>query len=222
MSSGLLTVQSVGGTGPSYVLTVASSTGVATGDHVVAQLLSDSSRGGIYRVTSVPDSTTINVEDDLVPGGGTYGAPTSGSGAYWTPTSDLGISTAKELFTPFWADITERDTLLLEEEIVENSGTSVETLTYTDTSNEVIGPLTKSPTDEAQLNLFVFTGILQEYTLDYTVREVVGGTAPGYYVCVSPTSTAPGGGSFGGGSNPGTGIASVLVSGDKTRVTYPV
>lgn len=101
-------------------------------------------------------------------------------------------------------------------------GSAAETLTYTDTSNKVIGPLSESPTSVAEANLFPFTGVLQEYSVDYTVREVIGGSAPGFYVCISPTSTAPGGGSFSGGSNPGTGIESVLVNGDKARVTYPV
>lgn len=102
------------------------------------------------------------------------------------------------------------------------SGYKAESLTYTDTANLIIGPLTLSPTEADEVNMFVFTGPLQEYTLDYTVREVTGGSAPGFYICVSPLSTAPGGGSFTVGSNPGTGISSVLSSGDKVRVTYPV
>lgn len=111
--SGLLAIQSVGGTSPDYTLTVTSSVGVMSGDYVVAPKLSDPTRGAIYRVTSVPDGSTILVTDDLVPGGGTYGAPTLGRSAYWTPTAN-GVSTDKVNGTPFWGDVTERDLLLLE------------------------------------------------------------------------------------------------------------
>jgi len=96
-----------------------------------------------------------------------------------------------------------------------------ETLTYTDTVNKVIGPLSEVVTAFAELNLAVFEGPEQEYSRDYTVREVVGGSAPGWYLAVSPTSTPPGGGAFTGGLNPGTGIETILVSGDRVRVTYP-
>jgi hypothetical protein len=110
--SGLLAIQSVSGGGPNYSLTVMSSVGVIAGDHVVAPLLSNATRGGIYRVLSVPDGLTIDVTDDLVPGGGAYGAPTFGKSAYWTPIAG-GLSTNKYNGTPFWGDITERDFLLV-------------------------------------------------------------------------------------------------------------
>jgi len=220
MSSGLLTILSVGGTGPSYSLTVDSSSGVSTGDHIVAALESDPSHGGIYRVTDVPDGSTIDIEDDLKFGGGTYGDPDAGEAAYWTPTLTLGISTDKELNTPYWGDILERDFLIIENSAYAG-GMTAETLTYMDTTNKVIGPLAEEPTEITSLNINVINGIPQEYTKDYTVREVVGGSSPGFYVCVSPTSSAPGGGAFNGGTNPGTGIAAVLVSGDKVRATYP-
>lgn len=100
-------------------------------------------------------------------------------------------------------------------------GFAGEELTYTDTTNKVIGPLNSAPTSPTSLHLFPEKSVIQMYTVDYTVRQVTGGSAPGYYVCISTTSTAPGGGSFVGGSNPGTGIDSVLVSGDKVRVSYP-
>jgi len=111
--SGLLAIQSVGGVAPNYVFTVTNSAGVLTGDHVVAPLLAGPTHGRVYRVTLVPDGVTINVTDDLVPGGGTYGAPTSGKSGYWTPVTG-GMSTGKFNGTPFWGDITERDLLLLE------------------------------------------------------------------------------------------------------------
>jgi hypothetical protein len=113
MGSKLLSIQSVAGAGPSYTLTVIDSTGVVTADHVVAPLLSDNTHGGIYRVTGVPTGTSINIQDDLVPGGGTYGAPTSGPGASWTPSAS-GFSDSKANNTPFWGDIIERDHLLLD------------------------------------------------------------------------------------------------------------
>ena len=101
-------------------------------------------------------------------------------------------------------------------------GYDADQLTYTDTSNKLIGPLPSTPTTIAKVNLLIPTGNTQEYTKDYTVREVTGGSAPEFYICVSTTSTAPGGGSFvGGSSNPATGISDVLSSGDVARVTYP-
>lgn len=95
-----------------------------------------------------------------------------------------------------------------------------ESFTYTDTSNKVMGPLSSSPDSLSKVNLFTFNGPLQELTVDYTIRLVIGGSAPGYYICVSSSSTPPGGGAFSGGSNPGTGIDSILTNGDKMRVTY--
>jgi len=110
---GLLVVQSVAGSTPDYTLTVQSSAGVVSGDHVVAPKLADSTHGAVYRVLSVPDGFTIVIKDDRLPGGGTYGPPTSGRSAYWTPTSG-GMSTSKVNSTPYWGDVTERDLLLLE------------------------------------------------------------------------------------------------------------
>lgn len=107
---------------------------------------------------------------------------------------------------------------------VEQSGGTLkaESLTYADTGNAVLGPLFNEPVELEDVTLFVHTGVIQEYTLDYTVRKVAGGSDPGFYICLSPTSTAPGGGVFDGGSNPGTGIAPLLSFGDTTRVIYPL
>jgi len=99
-------------------------------------------------------------------------------------------------------------------------GYEVETLTYTDTANEIAGPLATDPTDVTKSNLFPIFGIPQDYVKDFTIRKVTGGSVPGYYICISPTSTAPGGGWFDGGSNPGSGIQNVLENGDKVRVAY--
>jgi hypothetical protein len=100
-------------------------------------------------------------------------------------------------------------------------GYEVDQLTYTDTANKIIGPLSSTPADVTSTNLDILRGVRQEYILAYTVRQVIGGSAPGYYVCISPTSTAPGGGAFSGGNNRGSGIRSKLTSGDKVRVSYP-
>jgi hypothetical protein len=115
--SGLLAIQAVTGSSPSYALQVQSSAGVLAGNHVVVPKNSDSTHGGIYRVSSVPDGVTINVEDDIKPLGGTYGAPTYGRGAYWTPAA-TGISTGKFNGTPFWGDVTERDLLVVNSGVV--------------------------------------------------------------------------------------------------------
>jgi hypothetical protein len=102
-------------------------------------------------------------------------------------------------------------------------GLEAEQLVYSDITNKVIGPLSGVPIDEEDLSLFIITGIIQKYTQDYTVRQVSGGAFPGYYVCISTTSTAPGSGSFAGGSsNPATGIDGLLAFGDTARVIYPI
>jgi hypothetical protein len=95
-----------------------------------------------------------------------------------------------------------------------------ETLTYSDTTNKVIGPLARIPVAGTSVDVVPIKGVMQEYGVDYTVRSVTGGSAPGYYVCIGTTSTAPGGGSFSGGSNPSTGIDTVLTNGDKVRCSY--
>lgn len=94
-------------------------------------------------------------------------------------------------------------------------------LTYTDTTNFVIGPLTRVPNAFSEASLLAIGGVAQEYGAAYTLRSVVGGTAPGVYVCVAIASTAPGGGAFSGGANPTAGIETILTSGDKVRVIYP-
>ncbi len=96
-----------------------------------------------------------------------------------------------------------------------------ETLTYTDTSNQVLGPLTRVPAPINEVTIWIIEGLVQEYGVDYTARQVVGGSAPGYYVCVGTASAAPGGGTFLSGSNPTVGIATELASGDRMRLVYP-
>jgi hypothetical protein len=89
---------------------------------------------------------------------------------------------------------------------------------YTNTTNKVIGPLASSPV-AAEVALAPLKGVFQEQGVDFTVREVTGGTADGWYVCIDPTSSAPGGGSFAGGLNPTTGLT--LSPGDKVQLIYP-
>lgn len=95
-----------------------------------------------------------------------------------------------------------------------------ETLTYTDVTNKVAGPLKSVPQDPFEVDVHLYRGPTQQESLDYSIREVTSGSAPGWYVCVSPTSTAPGGGVFSSGSNPSTGISSILLSGDKVRAVF--
>lgn len=96
------------------------------------------------------------------------------------------------------------------------SGVRVFEFTYSDTTNKVLGPLSETPSGISESMLFGGR-LMQDYSVDYTLREVLGGTNPGWYVCVSTTSTAPGGGVFSGGVNPGTGIV-VIEVGDTFRL----
>jgi hypothetical protein len=96
-----------------------------------------------------------------------------------------------------------------------------ETITYTDSTHKVFGPLDETPYPPGATALVLLGGVMQEYGVDFTAREVGGGSAPGWYLCVGTGSTAPGGGSFIGGTNPGTGIDSLLVVGDKAVTMYP-
>lgn len=98
-------------------------------------------------------------------------------------------------------------------------GIQVDELTYANDTNYVLGPLGSTPTNIDQSMLWS-GGISQKYTQDYTVRRVTGGTDPGYYVCVSPSSTAPGGGAFIGGQNPGTGILNLLELSDTIQLLF--
>lgn len=93
-------------------------------------------------------------------------------------------------------------------------------LVYSDTANKVVGPLANTPTNLDQ-SLMWFGGISQKYTTDYTLRSVVGGSAPGWYIAIATDSSAPGGGSFSGGSNPATGL-SEAENGDIFQLVYNI
>jgi hypothetical protein len=101
MGAGLISISAYSGGGPSYSLTVDSSSGVSVDDHV-----SDGA-GNIYRATSVPDSTTINIQDDVEPDA-PVGTPTTGNGAFWTATDEHSLSQAP-FSTPYWDAIWRRD-----------------------------------------------------------------------------------------------------------------
>lgn len=94
-----------------------------------------------------------------------------------------------------------------------------EVLVYTDVAHKVVGPLAAPPV-VSEVMLTPLGGIAQKIGAEFTVRQVMGGVAPGYYVCVSPTSSAPGGGTFLSGSNPTVGLESELDDGDEVQVAY--
>ncbi len=85
---GTLTIESVVDNGDgSYTLTVTSSTGVVTSDHLGATL--STGDGAVYEVTSVPSSISVIVSDTLTEDqGAAFGAPVAGSGWYSTPTAE--------------------------------------------------------------------------------------------------------------------------------------
>ena len=90
---------------------------------------------------------------------------------------------------------------------------------YTDDTNKVVGPLGAVPQSLSDVAAF-WEPVLQFTPGDFVVRPVSGGSAPGYYLCVSPSSSAPGGGTFAGGVNPTTGMDSFAVAGETFVVMY--
>lgn len=88
--SGTVTIASVSGTSPNWVLAVDSTAGVQAGDHIISPLDAASLRGGVYRVESVPTGTQLDVVDDL--GDPVYGKPGAGGSFFYTPTINLGLS----------------------------------------------------------------------------------------------------------------------------------
>lgn len=102
-----------------------------------------------------------------------------------------------------------------------SAAVNAEEFVYSDLSNKVIGPLANTPTQISEA-LMWYGGISQFYTTDFTIREVTGGTDPGWYVCLATNSSAPGGGSFTGGSNPATGLSDLLEINDKFSIFYQV
>lgn len=116
----LIDIVSVAGASPNWNLTVVSSAGAQVGDHLTAPLVDPpAGRGGLYRITAIPDGTHIDVADDLDPDGGVYGEPGAGSGQFFTPTSSYGLSQNVDS-GPYWGVPARRDNVLLDREIAES------------------------------------------------------------------------------------------------------
>jgi len=97
----------------------------------------------------------------------------------------------------------------------------IDYLKYLDDMNMVIGPLAHEYAFASNSILFPFGGNPQRYSQDFTVREVVGGSAPGFYILISPSSTPPGGGAWGPASAPPSiGIADRLSVNDWVSLIY--
>lgn len=99
----------------------------------------------------------------------------------------------------------------------------VETIYYTDNVNKII-KLTKQPLEVGETIEFTPYGATdQNWGEDYTVREVIGcdnSANNGYYICLSPDSTAPDNGYFNGGVNPTIGIEEMMEIGDSSKASY--
>lgn len=100
-----------------------------------------------------------------------------------------------------------------------SSFVKLEQIVYNNSTDKVIGPLATAPSS-SQVALIPIGGVVQDLGLDFTARQVSGGTNPGWYICIDPLSTPPGGGTFSGGSNPTTGISGVLSLGDIVQLIY--
>lgn len=105
----IFNVSAVGGAGPTYNLTVDSSTGVVAGNH-----LSDTA-GNIYRVSNVPDGTHIDVVDDVSPDS-PEGTPVTGTAVAYSPTNEIGL-TQLPTTAPGWGEAARRDNRLLDSKI---------------------------------------------------------------------------------------------------------
>ena len=95
----------------------------------------------------------------------------------------------------------------------------VESFVYTNDTNKVIGPIGSVPFSLDDC-LFFWGPVLQIVNNDYTIRPVIGGSNSGYYLCIATDSSAPGGGTFVGGSNPSIGMVSFLEVNDATNLLY--
>ena len=111
--AGLLNIDSIAGSHPSWVLTVDDSSVVISGDHLAGPLLASTLNGGVWRVSGVPDGTTVNVEDDIKPVGA-YGQPGPGLAQAYTPTSVKKLS-QQVPGGPYWGDAVNRDLQIIDE-----------------------------------------------------------------------------------------------------------
>ncbi|UCC73902.1 MAG: hypothetical protein JSV86_04900 [Gemmatimonadota bacterium] len=120
MGQGLLTITGASVVaGTTYDVFVASSGGVAAGDHLAAELAAPAGEDAIYRVTLVVNATTIRVEDDLLEAHVTpFGLPAAGPGAFGTPG---GAGTFKLSFLPEssrgWRALNERNNAILNDHV---------------------------------------------------------------------------------------------------------
>jgi len=122
--AGLLTITgSAVVAGTTYDVFVASSAGVAPGDHLAAELVTPAGEDAIYRVLSVPNVNTVRVEDDLLEAHVTpFGLPAAGAGAFGTPGTGLGLSFLPE-GARGWRALNERDNAILDSHQLEHLAT---------------------------------------------------------------------------------------------------
>jgi hypothetical protein len=119
MGQGLLNISDSVGTSPNWALTVDTVGSLVSGDFVACSV--DSAPVGtsaLYRVTSVPNPTTIAVVDDLKFGGGTYGKPGIGAGQFFTPTVNYKLQQLANK-GPYWAEALRRDCQILDSKVKE-------------------------------------------------------------------------------------------------------
>lgn len=177
MASGLLNIASVSGAAPNWVLTVNSVGLASVGDHVACSLdglpVGD---GAPYRVTGIPDSITIEVTDDLKPGGGEYGKPGGGPAQFYTPTTNLRLSQPADS-GPFWGESLRRDNLLLDN-IINTLEDRVGWLRVVNVLTQSGQPVSGEVWEDPPYNT-----ILQEVTSpETTIRVVIECSYPKVYV----------------------------------------
>lgn len=109
-----ITIESVNGIAPNWILVVNDTTGMQPGDHLVAALEGGSvGEGAPYRVDTVVDATTVNIIDNLKIGGGEYGKPSRGVAQFYSPTVNLGLS-QQVVNGRHWAEPLNRDKQILD------------------------------------------------------------------------------------------------------------
>lgn len=104
----------------------------------------------------------------------------------------------------------------------------VGSMTYSLTSYGVIGVLDDIVTDSSSVSLDVYGGPVQEDGVDYSLIAVTNagttGLVVGYYIAILTNSVdlLIAAGATVVGSNPLTGLGSILDSGDKVQITYNI
>lgn len=105
MAAKLIVISTVSGAPTTYTITVDSSTGILVNDHV-----SDAA-GHVYRVSAIA-GVSLTLADDVAPLA-PVGAPITGTGAAYTPTTNLKLSQAPR-DTIAWDEIIRRDLRVLD------------------------------------------------------------------------------------------------------------